>query len=602
MNKFHFTTLSSLIILFFFHAKSHGQIAFEEHHDGISKLKQREIGMLHELIILNIDSAERKIDALKKEAELSKSSNFNISVLCLEAELYRSKGDYVHMKLAYYQGISWKNDKTGEYQKLLLEHIGAVNEGVKGNINKQKQILNHVIEVCKKRKYYFLQAKATFTLAKLYNNQENFDKAHALYNECSKIFKEKGYKCLLYETTVSQAISYYWEQDYESALKEFHRAKTLASKFESKRSYSNALINLAEAHLFIEGSEDSAKYYFDVFLRNKKDADIRDVYNCYWNLEEYFNQRGNSDSAYHYLKLAYETDNLIRDDLRDKNRKEIDLLYRKLQNQKRLEDDKNYQELLTIIFALSGGFLILVIFVFSFILKEKSKINATLSLQNDEILLKNKIIDDALKEKDLLLKEIHHRVKNNLQIVSSLLNLQIKNNHDEVSNQIITEAKERIQAIALIHKKLYLDNTFAEINMEEYLNELIDQLRITYNSNQANIAFQLKTNNILLNIDTAVPLGLIISELTTNAFKYAFHNRENGRLKIEINHTENDYYVLNVKDNGIGMKENFNFLESNTLGVEIVQALTEQLDGILTYKSDENGTSIKIKFKIINGN
>ncbi len=198
---------------------------------------------------------------------------------------------------------------------------------------------------------------------------------------------------------------------------------------------------------------------------------------------------------------------------------------------------------------------------------------------------KNRIIDDSLKEKELLLKEIHHRVKNNLQIISSLLSLQSKNIDDVKAKQAIFEGKERIQAIALIHQKLYLNNSFATIKMNEYLQDLVEQLGKSYSNENNGIQILLKTNDIILNIDTVVPLGLIICELTTNAFKYAFENKSEGKLKVEINHSENGHYILNVKDDGNGMKENFDFLNSKTLGVEIVTALTEQLDGSISYKS-----------------
>ncbi|MCE3297111.1 MAG: signal transduction histidine kinase [Crocinitomicaceae bacterium] len=573
------------------------QIRYEERNDGISKTRQLQISRLHELIVIDVDSAEQKIWKLKKEIEGNSSSNINIEVLNLEAELYRSTGDYVHMKLAYYQALSFKNEETSEYQKLLLEHIGAINEGVKGNAEKQKRMIIRVMEKARKKNFKFLEAKTNYSLGKYYINVADYKKAMAHLEKAGKIFREEGYNVKYFETNISRGITSYWMEEYEKSLRYFHQTREFAEKNNYTKCYAHSLLNLAEAHLFIEDNQDSAKYYFNTFLSYKDKADVRDIFNCYWSLEEFYIQHNNNDSAYHYLKLAYEIDTEIKEARRSKINAEIDMLYRKLEDQRKLQDEGKYQELLKIIFAFCGVFLILVILVFWFLLNEKGRLNKTLSEQNDEISLKNKIIDEALKEKELLLKEIHHRVKNNLQIISSLLSLQTKNIDDEKAKIAILEGKERIQAIALIHQKLYLDNSFATIEMDEYLGDLIKQLGNSYNEESEKIRISLKTNGIVLNIDTVVPLGLIICELATNAFKYAFDNKSEGRLKIEINHAENGYYVLNVKDNGIGMKENFNFLESKTLGVEIVTALTEQLDGEITYKSDDNGTAIKIKFK-----
>lgn len=591
MKKFSFVFIFFLVSGSFF-----GQV-FEKRGDGISRKRQLQIAKLHELIVIDVDSAEREILKLKKEIADDRSPNINIEVLNLEAELYRSTGDYVHMKLAYYQGLSFKNHETAPYQQLLLKHMGAINEGVKGNLEKQLKILREVNREAREGGYTFLEAKSHFSIAKYYINKALYDEAQVHLKKTGELFLKAGYKVKHFETNISQGITAYWKEDYRESLKFFHKTRAFAEENRYTKCYANTLLNLAEAHLFIEGNRDSARYYFSRFLKNKDQADIRDVFNCYWSMEEFYTQENNNDSAYHYLKLAYQTDSRIKEERRTKTNAEIDMLYRKLQDQRKFQDESKHQELLKIIFAFCGLFLILVILVFWFLLNEKGRLNKTLSDQNDEISLKNKIIDEALKEKELLLKEIHHRVKNNLQIISSLLSLQTKNITDEKARSAILEGKERIQAIALIHQKLYLDNSFATIEMEEYLGDLVRQLSNSYNAKSAKIDITLKTNGIILNIDTVVPLGLIICELMTNSFKYAFENKSGGKLKIEINHAENDSYVLHVKDNGVGMKENFNFLESKTLGVEIITALTEQLDGEISYRSDEKGTAIKIKFK-----
>lgn len=576
---------------------------YEDRKDGISKQRQLQISNLHELIAIESDSAELEIAKLKKEIEhgeftQSLASNLRIEVLNLEAELYRNRGDYVHMKLAFYQALSFKNEFTSTYQKLLLQHLNAVNEGVKGNYQKQKRILTDLILKTKKHNFKFLNAKAHFTLGKYYSNNNDFDQAFEHLEIASKIFKKSGFDIKHYETLISKGITCFWSTEYEKSLTYFYENKSFTQKNSYEKAYANSLLNLAEAHLFIKGNQDSAKYYFNAFLAIKDKADTRDLYNCYWSLEEFYIQQKNTDSAYHYLKLSYETDLEIRDERKQNTNSEIDILYKKVQNQRKLEDENKHQELLKIIFAFCGIFLILVILVFWFMLNEKGKLNTILSTQNDEIMSKNKIIDEALKEKELLLKEIHHRVKNNLQIISSLLSLQSKNIDDEAAKVAILEGKDRIQAIALIHQKLYLDNSFGTINMHDYLTDLINQLGKSYDNEKIKIS--LKTNNIVLNIDTVVPLGLIICELTTNAFKYAFTDKKEGKLRIEINHAENDTYILYVKDDGQGMKENFNFLESKTLGIEIVSALSEQLDGGISYKTGTTGTSIKIKFKELN--
>jgi two-component system, sensor histidine kinase PdtaS len=592
-----FILLSSFSLFYPFFGSS--QLTIDKKSDGISVIDQQKIAHFYELIISDVYQAEKEIDKYKKKIENSQNSNLKIEILAVEAEMYRSKGDYVHMKLSLYQTLSFKDKNTGKYQLILLKHLSALNEGVKENKKIQEKLLKECLATAKKNNFKFLEGKANYSLGKFYTNESNYKKSKEHLTTAMNIFQSLGYKNLNYETKMNFGICLFWEGKYDESLKVFHETKAYASNLNQKKCYTNSLLNLGEAHLYIDGNSDSAKFYFNQFLALKDQADIRDVFHCYWNLEEYYLLKKNKDSAYHYLKLAYEVDNEIKDTRRNNNVKEIDLLYKKVQNQRELEDEKKHQELLKVIFGLSGAFLILVVLVFIYIVKEKSKLNTLLQKQNDDITQQQEIVNTALKEKELLLKEIHHRVKNNLQIVSSLLSLQSKNMTDEKAKYAIFEAKERISAIALIHQKLYSDKTFATIDMNTYLEDLILQLSNSYNDKKEHIKINLKSSNVVLGIDTVVPLGLILCELITNAFKYAFVNKSEGNLKLEINHGEDDSYILTVKDDGSGMAENFSFLESKTLGVEIITALTEQLDGKLSYKSDSNGTTIKVKFKEI---
>lgn len=594
MKKIHFLCLFLFLSNLYF-----SQVKFDKRTDNISNYDQQKIASFYELIISDVYQAEKEIEVFKKLKENTDNVNLKIEILAVEAEMYRSKGDFVHMKLSLYQTLSFSNSEINIYQRILLKHLNALNEGIKENKKLQEKYLLESLKSAKKNNFRFLEAKANFSLGKFYTNENYYKKATKHLNDALVLFKELNYKNLQYETKMNQGICLFWEGKYEQALSVFHQAKNYASQLNQKKCYANSLLNIGEANLYIEGKSDSSILYFRKFLALKKDADIRDIYHCYWNMEEYFLLKKNTDSAYHYLKLAYDVDSKIKDSRRDKNIQEIDKLYKKVQLQKELEDESKHHELLKVIFGLSGIFLILVVFVFIYIINEKSKLNSLLMQQNDDILQQQQLLNSTLNEKELLLKEIHHRVKNNLQIISSLLSLQSFNMEDEKAKFAIFEAKERISAIALIHQKLYSNKTFASIEMNTYLIDLIEQLSNSYNDKKENIKISLKSTDIILNLDTVVPLGLIVCELITNAFKYAFINKNEGNLKIEINHAEDDYFVLTVKDDGSGMAENFAFLESKTLGVEIITALTEQLDGKLSYKSDASGTSIKVKFKEI---
>ncbi|TNE54736.1 MAG: hypothetical protein EP338_06250 [Bacteroidetes bacterium] len=560
-----------------------------------AKIEKR-IASLYELIITDIQTAEKEIRELEKLAEQNENNEFTIDVLMLEAEMYYAHADFVHMKLSVYQAISWKDEETGDYFNALIDYYMALNEGSRGNHEQEKKMLEAVMSKARANKYDFLEARLHRSLGRHYVQQEDYSKAQDHFAEAHELFLELGYVAHAFDVNISRGIASFRMEDYDRALNYFHQARNEAQLRNHETCYGNALISIAEAQLFIPGGLDSAWYYAGEFAKRKEHADERDLLHYYWTLEHYYKQKGQMDSAYHYLDKVAQLDSRIIKRMNSSTNKEIDAVFMRLQNERKLEDERNTQKNFKWIFGSIGIFLLILLIILWVVLKEKSRYSFVLMSQKDEILHKNKQIDAALKEKELLLKEIHHRVKNNLQIISSMLSLQSKNIDDEKARQAILEGKERIQAIALIHQRLYHNEAFATIRMKDYLDDLIEQLGVSYNDRHRQIKLVLETNDIVLNIDTVVPLGLIICELTTNAFKYAFDDQLKGRLKIEIRQEE-EGYLLYVKDNGIGMDENFNLLESNTLGMEIVRALVDQLEGSISYRTSENGTAISIHFK-----
>lgn len=201
----------------------------------------------------------------------------------------------------------------------------------------------------------------------------------------------------------------------------------------------------------------------------------------------------------------------------------------------------------------------------------------------------------TLSEKEFLLKEIHHRVKNNLQIISSLLHLQAQKMKEPDAVNAINESRSRIKTMALIHQQLYQSAISPQkINTGEYIKTLATNLAHTYSSNATNIAIDYKIESINLTIDKAVSCGLIINELISNALKYAFVGKKNGLVQIEFKEVDNKT-ILTVCDDGIGFPDNYDLRQSATLGIKLVQTLTEQLGGSVEFKS-ENGVRCVITF------
>jgi PAS domain S-box-containing protein len=203
-------------------------------------------------------------------------------------------------------------------------------------------------------------------------------------------------------------------------------------------------------------------------------------------------------------------------------------------------------------------------------------------------------LKESLKQKEILLREIHHRVKNNLQVISSLLSLQMHQFDDTETADILNECRGRVRAMAMIHENLYQSKDINNIDFGIYLNKLLSSIIRSYQVDNT-ININTKVESLYMGIETAMPCGLIINELSTNSIKHAFPNRDQGNIFVELE-SVNDSYVLTYADNGIGLPENINFANSKKLGLLVVETLVNQLNGVMEIDRS-NGTKFVIKFR-----
>lgn len=205
-------------------------------------------------------------------------------------------------------------------------------------------------------------------------------------------------------------------------------------------------------------------------------------------------------------------------------------------------------------------------------------------------------IKESLREKEALLTEIHHRVKNNMQIISSLLNLQSQYvEGDEVAADVLKESQNRVKSMAMLHEKLYQSGSLTEIRFDDYVERLVTDLFYTYKIPEDQIKSVIEVEEVQLNMETAVPCGLIISELVSNSLKHAFPNKKKGELTVLVK-KQKDEYELIISDNGVGLPDELDFKKTNTLGLQLVKSLVAQIDGEIELDRS-HGTEFKIRFK-----
>lgn len=201
----------------------------------------------------------------------------------------------------------------------------------------------------------------------------------------------------------------------------------------------------------------------------------------------------------------------------------------------------------------------------------------------------------SLQEKELLLKEIHHRVKNNLQVISSILDLQAGTIEDTQTLTAFKESQNRIKSMSLVHEQLYKSEDFAQIDFERYLQRLSTNLLHSFSHTTHDISLDVQAPHVTLTIDDSISCGFIITELITNSFKHGFPNGGKGTIAIAFTKTDDNMYQLSVHDNGIGFPADIDFQNTKTLGLQLVNILTRQLKGTITLQQ-ENGTTFTIRF------
>lgn len=223
------------------------------------------------------------------------------------------------------------------------------------------------------------------------------------------------------------------------------------------------------------------------------------------------------------------------------------------------------------------------------------KANKKLELQKKELEEKNDLLSNSLKEKEFLLKEVHHRVKNNLQIITSLIKLQEDKVNVQNSTEILQHIQDRIRTMAIIHECLYKSGNFKNIHFREYVNELVNYYKDVYSLTENNISVSTDIADLSLETDKLIPCGLILNEAITNSIKHAF-NHSSGKIFVTFN-CINGENVLCINDNGMGFNKEDSQQLNHSLGLRLIKGLTQQLKGNCAIKSEiKKGTDIIIKF------
>ncbi len=439
-------------------------------------------------------------------------------------------------------------------------------------------------------------------LAGVYINQgisytyvKKMDLAEINYNEALKIYHEINYKPGFAPAYNSLAKIYYAKKEYAKAISYYKLAEQYSLKSNNKYHLITNYNSLAMCYKELKEYETAKTYSEKSIAISKEVGSVERELFCHETMADILFSMGDYKNAYaSFQNYASLKDTLFNQDKNDaiaemqakfdveKNQQKV----KEIELQKKIDDEANTKQRILFMVVIV---VILISLVFTILLfRNKQKVNSLLEQ-------KNAAIQANLEQKEVMMSEIHHRVKNNLQMVSSILDLQARDLTDEKSMRVIEDSLSRINAISLIHQRLYQSDNIRGIKINTYLQELAFDILKNFSSSVTTTPIQLtcKVADLNMDLESAIPIGLITAELITNACKYAFLSIEKPEITITLN-KQKDALVLIVTDNGIGKQASIN--ESGTsFGTKLIKSLSRKLRADITEDTSEKGTSVQLK-------
>lgn len=499
----------------------------------------------------------------------------------------------IETKGLYHEIVTGNNDLASSHYFKAIKICEDNNLNYISSIYHSLGVLFHTSDNYEKAKAYYtiaykkalddndisLQKKCLINLGSVNSSLKNYAEAKALLLKSLELDVKKN---LDYDTYANLGNIYMRQKDYEQALPFFEKAIQQDSLNPGSE---NNLRFLIDAKTALKDSSFMQPYIERAIVWLNSNNQPRETSIMTMALSNYYRTFRDYEKAFYfrdeYLKL-YED---IKEKQRDETVFELEAKYKTEQTKAMLKQKEKEQRFYSVLSIIGLG--IAVAFAILFYKNRKKKI--ILSKQA-------KLLEATIDEKNILLKETHHRVKNSFQIVSSLLYLQSENMEDKEAKVAIKEAENRVRSMVLIHQKLYNKDQLVGIDSKEYFNDLVNDIFESHQFQEHSLNYKLDLESLILDVETITPIGLILNELIINVLKHAFPKVESSSfLKIDFKHMD-DSLVLRVVDNGKGLE---NDIKDTSFGIKLMKALSKKLKATLEFKS-ENGTEAVLTIKKFN--
>ncbi|MCS6905913.1 MAG: tetratricopeptide repeat protein [Bacteroidia bacterium] len=495
-------------------------------------------------------------------------------------------------------------EQIGELQTIgsTVLNIGVVYEAL-GNIPQ-------AFKYYSKAEKIFIQYNDTLNLASVYSNLGNLysiqDSAQQALMYHQKALKLREAIKDLHGVSVSLvniAEVYITLKNYRAVVENAQKALKNFKALGNLEGQAVAILNLGAAYLHT-GQLHLAEHYLLEGLHLARQLGSRQqILEIYKDLSLVYELENNYARALEYYKRFAALKDTLFSEEKHKAIAEIQAQYDFEKKERQIEllnKDKKISELIAAVISILLVLVLTLALNFYFRFLSKKRANALLTEQKEQLQRQKEQLQRSEQEKSMLLRELHHRVKNNLQVLSSMLSLQSSQLTDPVALAALEQGRFRVEAISLIHQGLYKDETnVSKVQIREYITNLFQNLMLAHGFSQR-LQFVTDIEDLVLEVETAIPLGLILNELLINTFKYAFRDSSiQPKISLTFKHLGDALYLA-VQDNGVGLPENFDIEKSNSFGFKLVKMLCRQLKADI-HISSESGTKVEIfirKYKI----
>jgi len=484
-------------------------------------------------------------------------------------------GNYDLASTYYFDGIAICEANNLAYATSIYHSLGVMfhtSDNYEKGLKYYRIAYNRALE----EEDLILQKKCLINMGAINSSLQNYAKAQALLVESLTLNVRQE---LDYSTYANLGNLKIRQEKFEEAIP--YLLKATEQNLDNVDSEEN-LMYLIKAKVALKDSIGLKPIIDRAIIHVNKISALRLKSNMTMSLYNYYKAFGDFETALKYQDDYLEMYIKIKERQRDETVYNLEATYQTEKTQRELEKKQAAQKLL---FIILGATAVLLFFVSFFLYKNKKKNN----LLNKQ----KRILETTVSEKEVLLKEIHHRVKNNLQVVSSLLSLQQRQINDPLAQQAIQESRNRVKAMSLIHQNLYQDKNLVGVETNVYINKLVNSLVTNYKIEKKHIEINNEIDAITLDIDTIIPLGLIINELISNALKYAFKGVDSALLTISLKLID-EVLVLRVSDNGIGLPHDFSIDNTTSLGYRLIKAFSQKLNATLKIEQLNKGTETRL--------